>query len=548
MSADGRFVAFMSPAADIVPGDTNGAWDVFVRDRLNRTTERVSVSSSGGQANAHSGRWGLAMSRDARFVVFQTDSTNLVTGGTNGAWHIILRDRLNGTTELVSVDSNGVQGKRWLLPSRRHGRRALLAFSSLASNLVPGDTNNTADIFVHDRVTGATERISVSSGGSQSNGTSEVPSISGDGRYVSFDSTATTLVAGDTNAHNDVFLRDRLSGTTEVISFDSNGTQANADSTESMVSLDGSCVVFLSSASNLVPNDTNGTWDVFVRVRPSGTTERISVSNTGLQGTVTAIYPAITPDGRFIAFRGAFSVPAPVSGIWIRDRQLGTTEYASYCYDGSIPAQGADVPSISPDARYIVFRSTSPDLVPNDTNANTDVFLYDRYASSFTSICDPLDAAVLDCPCNNPPASPGRGCDNSSATGGAMLAASGVASLSADTLAFSTTGEKPNATSILLEGDSVLATGAPFGQGVRCVGGTLRRLYTKTAHNGAVLVPDLAASDPTVSARCAQLGVAITLGETRVFLVYYRDPLVLGGCGATSTYNATQSGTVVYAP
>ncbi|MBK7644327.1 MAG: hypothetical protein IPJ19_15000 [Planctomycetes bacterium] len=110
VSADGRFVAFMSVSPDIVSGDTNNKWDVFVRDRLNRTTERVSVSSSGGQANAHSGIWGLAMSRDARFVVFQTDSTNLVTGGTNGAWHIILRDRLNGTTELVSVDSNGVQG------------------------------------------------------------------------------------------------------------------------------------------------------------------------------------------------------------------------------------------------------------------------------------------------------------------------------------------------------------------------------------------------------------------------------------------------------
>ncbi|MBK7644328.1 MAG: hypothetical protein IPJ19_15005 [Planctomycetes bacterium] len=259
----------------------------------------------------------------------------------------------------------------------------------------------------------------------------------------------------------------------------------------------------------------------------------------------------ISPDGRYVAFRSDSSnlaLPAPSEGICIRDRQLGTTEYASYCYDGSIPNGETDPPSISPDARFVVFRSSGTNLVPNDTNANTDVFLYDRYASSFTSICDPLDAAVLDCPCNNPPASPGRGCDNSSATGGAMLAASGVASLSADTLAFSTTGEKPNATSILLEGDSVLATGAPFGQGVRCVGGTLRRLYTKTAHNGAVLVPDLAASDPTVSARCAQLGVAITLGETRVFLVYYRDPLVLGGCAATSTYNATQSGAVLYAP
>jgi hypothetical protein len=155
---------------------------------------------------------------------------------------------------------------------------------------------------------------------------------------------------------------------------------------------------------------------------------------------------------------------------------------------------------------------------------------------------------VLACPCANAASGPGRGCDNSSFTGGAALTASGIAYLSIDSLAFTASGEKPSATSILLQGDAILPNGVVFGQGVRCAGGMLKRLYVKTALNGSISAPDFPAGDPTVSARSASLGSPIQPGQPYLYLVYYRDPIVLGGCAASSTFNATQSGSVIYWP
>ncbi len=152
---------------------------------------------------------------------------------------------------------------------------------------------------------------------------------------------------------------------------------------------------------------------------------------------------------------------------------------------------------------------------------------------------------MLACPCGNPPAGPAHGCDNSSLTGGAQLGANGLASLSADTLHFSTSGEKPSATSILLQGTTT-SSGAVFGQGVRCAAGTLKRLYQTTAVAGAISVP--APGDASVSARSAALGDTLVSGAPRSYAVYYRDPLVLGGCPAASSFNVTQTGQVTWLP
>jgi hypothetical protein len=194
----------------------------------------------------------------------------------------------------------------------------------------------------------------------------------------------------------------------------------------------------------------------------------------------------------------------------------------------------------------VVFRSTATNLVPGDTNGQTDVFIHDRQATSFTSLCDAGHGGVMRCPCGNPPFASGQGCDNSSVTGGAILSATGYAYLSLDNLTFTTLIEKPNATSILLEGTAPVPTGLVFGQGVRCAGGILKRMYVKTAVNGSITAPAL--GDPTVSARSAQLGLPIQPGEPRYFLVYYRDSTVLGGCSPTSTFNTTQTGSVSWWP
>jgi hypothetical protein len=163
-----------------------------------------------------------------------------------------------------------------------------------------------------------------------------------------------------------------------------------------------------------------------------------------------------------------------------------------------------------------------------------------------TSYCDPGVGGVIACPCSNPPAGPGRGCNNSSNTGGASLDASGSASLGVDTVVFTTAGEKPTAFTILLQGTLQNAGGIPFGQGVRCVGGTLRRLYARTAVGGSITVPS--GADLPVSARSAALGDFIAPGSDRFYLAYYRDPIPLGGCPASLSWNTTQSYQITWGP
>ena len=164
--------------------------------------------------------------------------------------------------------------------------------------------------------------------------------------------------------------------------------------------------------------------------------------------------------------------------------------------------------------------------------------------ASFTSLCDPGVGGVIACPCSNAPAGPGRGCNNSAGTGGASLFAEGLADLSEDSLVFTTSGQRPSALSIVTQWNGSNATGAVFGMGVRCTSGTFKRLYNKSASGGSITAPNFGAGDPTVSARAAALGDTILPGESRWYFVYYRDPIVLGGCPAANTFNATQTGRV----
>ncbi len=221
ISADGRFVAFASGASNLVPGDT-GYWDVFVHDRQTGTTTRVSVSSTGTQSNDNSGD--PSISADGLYVAFTSSAQNLIPGDTNGRADVFVHDRQTGTTTRVSVNSTGTQGdfNSWRPAISANGR--YVAFISDATTLVPGDTNGRADVFVHDRQTGATTRVSVSSAGIQGDGFvegSSTPSISADGRFVAFASGASNLVPGDTNNQKDVFVHDRQTGATTRVSVSS---------------------------------------------------------------------------------------------------------------------------------------------------------------------------------------------------------------------------------------------------------------------------------------------------------------------------------------
>ncbi|WP_445248557.1 calcium-binding protein [Microcoleus sp. OTE_8_concoct_300] len=300
ISADGRFVAFDSNASSLVPGDTNNNTDIFVRDRLTNTTTRVSVDSAGNQGNAESE--GPSISADGRFVAFQSHASNIVPGDTNLRPDIFVRDRLTNTTTGVSVDSAGNPANNGAYNPSISADGRFVAFESRASNIVPGDTNRRDDIFVRDTLTNTTTRVSVDSAGNPAYMASYNASISADGRFVAFSSYASNIVPGDTNSTRDIFVRDTLTNTTTRVSVDSAGNQRNSGSYSPSISADGRFVAFYSDASNKVPDYTNSGRDIFVRDTLTNTTTLVSLDSAGNPGNSYSDSPSISADGRFVAF------------------------------------------------------------------------------------------------------------------------------------------------------------------------------------------------------------------------------------------------------
>jgi Tol biopolymer transport system component len=400
LSGDGRIVAFNSWASDLVPGDTNGTGDAFVRDRLTGVTQRVDVASDGTQPapppNQSFGPSFLSgLSADGQVVAFQTDMP-LVPEDTNRITDVYVRDLRAGTTSRVSVGSGGTQGDRLSGGGSLSADGRRVVFFSAARNLVPGDRNRLADVFVHDRRTGRTRLVSVARGGrSPGDNATLLASISGDGRTVAFVSSAANLVKGDTNGVADVFVRDLRRGRTTRVDVSSGEAQAaapdvvrprNSDVGETPVlSADGRYVAFASGAPNLVKADRNRDWDVFLRDRVRGTTTRTSVSRTGgdarhrpvagePDGRAPSSSPSISADGRFVAFHSdAFNLtrrdPSPWTDVFIRDRRTRTTT--------RVPSAGEAVqaPALSADGRWIAFDSGADDLLPGDANSASDVFV-----------------------------------------------------------------------------------------------------------------------------------------------------------------------------
>jgi Tol biopolymer transport system component len=265
-------------------------------------TERVSVGPGGAQGNGESSQ--PALSADGRFVGFQSFATNLVPDDTNRSGDAFVRDRQTGVTTRVSVGPGGAQANFFSAAPALSADGRIVAFGSVASNLVPGDSNDIFDVFVRDLRTGVTRRVSVGPGGAQANGESFAGplSLSADGRFVAFDSRASNLVLRDTNGVQDVFVRDRRADVTRRVSVGRGGAQANGFSSGAAISADGRFVAFFSEASNLVPGDTNGVLDAFVRDRRTDVTRRVSVGRGGAQANSFSAGAAISADGRFVAF------------------------------------------------------------------------------------------------------------------------------------------------------------------------------------------------------------------------------------------------------
>jgi Tol biopolymer transport system component len=390
-SANGQFVAFTSWASNLVAGDTNGNFDVFVHDRATSITERVSVRSNGKEGNNDSGF--PSISTDGQIVAFTSDASNLVAGDANGRRDVFVHDRSTRITERVSVDSSGVEGNAISFVPTISADGQFVAFSSYASNLVAGDTNGHVDVFVHDRATGITERVSVDSSGVAGNDSSDEPSISADGQIVAFSSWASNLVAGDTNGRIDAFVHDRSTGITERVSVDSSGVEGNDSSVDPSISADGQIVAFYSPASNLVAGDTNGADDAFVHDRATGITERVSVDSSGVEGNARSFAPSISANAQIVAFHSNASnlVAGDTNGafdVFVHDRLNGVTERVSVDSSG---VEGNDNsgnyggPSISADGRIVAFYSDASNLVAGDTNSVSDVFVHDRCVASWSN-------------------------------------------------------------------------------------------------------------------------------------------------------------------
>ncbi|HEV7732606.1 MAG TPA: hypothetical protein VGR62_10615 [Candidatus Binatia bacterium] len=260
MSDDGRWVAFQSYASNVVLGDTNDREDIYVLDRRTGQTTRVGQPSE-GQSNDDS--LGPQISPNGRYLAFESDASNLVPGDTNGAIDAFVVDRTRGTLVRASVSDAGVEGN---LQSRSpivssNGRWVL--FLSAADNLVAGDTNHVFDSFLHDLRRGETRRVSVSSNGTEGNFGSSRGTLDPKGRYVAFGSHANNLVAGDTNAAADVFVRDLARGTTIRVSAAHDGGETNGDS-QAIGFADSRTLLVASPAGNLVAGDTNATDDLFM--------------------------------------------------------------------------------------------------------------------------------------------------------------------------------------------------------------------------------------------------------------------------------------------
>lgn len=378
VSADGRYVAFYAEATNLVLDDGNGYGDVFLKDTQTGMIIRVSTDSEGGQGNGSS--WYPSVSADGRYVAFESLAANLVPSDTNSRDDIFLKDISTGRTTRISTGSDGRQGSaRSGYPSISADGR-YVAFSSLAHNLVSADVNGTWDVLVKDTATGQTAMVSSNSSGQAGNSWSYFSSVSADGRYVAYHSNASNLVEGDTNGTVDIFVKDTVTGRTFIVSTDSAGSQGNGESWCPSISADGRYVAFFSNASNLVPGDNNGTWDVFWKDTLTGQTIMASSDSAGSQGNSWSITPSISADGRYVTFASYASNLVEGDSnkavdIIVKDISSGRTTRVSTDSAGGQGNNHSYRPSISTVGGLVAFESLAANLLPDDTNNKYDVFL-----------------------------------------------------------------------------------------------------------------------------------------------------------------------------
>jgi len=348
-------------------------------------TERVSINSAGSEGNQVSRT--PSISADGQIVVFASEATNLVEGDTNGVQDIFLHDWSTGTTERVSLGVQGQTDGASAWPGISADGQTVV-FASTATNLVDGGTNSVEDIFVVDLQSGTVEWVSHTASGGQADAPSSQPVISGDGRFVVFVSAAANLVSGAATGLEEIYLYDRADGSLVWVSAPLSGSANDEMSGEPAISADGNWVAFSSASTQLVPGDTNTRRDIFLWNRSSSALQRVNVTQIGGQADRSSYAPALNADGRFIVFRShatnlVASETPNFGDIFLRDNINGALQRVSLSTAGDQSPNGAsDEPTISADGRFITFRSNATDLVPNDNNASHDIFVRDMQGTT----------------------------------------------------------------------------------------------------------------------------------------------------------------------
>jgi len=420
-------------------------------------------------------------------------------------------------------------------------------FVSWASNLTPNDTNAHEDAFARDLQAGTTTCVSVDAAGIPRGavadgqiGEAQPPSISADGRFVAFVSFG--AIVPQFSGFWDVYVRDMVLGQTTLVSRSMSGTAANGDSRGPAITPDGRFVAFVSQATNLTPVQ-GVSADVFVRDLTTGSTQLVNVAPGGGSVTGASFAPAITPDGAFIAFASVSPdlVPGDTNGeldVFLRDVVNGTTTRVNVDSAGLPQATGTAFdslpPALSDDARQIAFTTSAAELAPFDGNGVFDVYVHDR-SMTLVAFCGTDGIASHVCPCSN--GAPGRGCANSVFAAGAELVGSGDTSVSNDTLRLDATGLTGNGC-VFYAGDASSAP-SPLDDGLGCVTGTIVRIATKPVGGNASTYPE--PGDPSISLR---LGVPAA-GGRRFAQGFYRNAAPF--CGA-ATSNRTNAIAITFVP
>jgi Tol biopolymer transport system component len=552
LSANGRYLAFWSTASNLVANDTNGVADVFVRDRVLQTTTRISVDSAGVEANGASSD--PAVSANGRYVVFTSAASNLVANDTNGKTDVFLFDRQLATTIRVSVDTGGAEGNGDSGRPDISADGRFVAFHGTSSNLAPQDTNVVQDVFVKDTISGATNCLSVDGTGVAGNSFSGNPALSANGRFVAFHSAASNLVAGDTNLVVDVFVRDRGTFTTTRESTNSIGEEGDYPSQTPSISADGRYVAFSSASTNLVPVDTNNLWDVFRKDRTTGATRRVSINNQLTQGNSVSQNGSISADGRFIAFISSATnlVPNDSNGgsfnlntdVFVRDMAFNNTTRASVNSSGTEgDAAGSSYNvCISADASIVAYYSGASNLVAGDANGLFDVFAHGCGSQPQPTQFCWGDGSWGTCPCGNYGFAT-QGCQNSYATGGGLITGTGASSVSADTFTLNVYSLPATTAVLFFQGDQQVAqgTGIHFGDGLLCAGGAVIRLGIRFCVGGQAQL-GFTASDTAISVTGMIPSTTVSL---RYYQGWYRDAGVF--C-SSDVYNLTSGLTVTWIP